>query len=269
MYQSNSIKRVCLLLLLVFTLIGPCTYSMAVEDFGGSKDISQDDQYFGDWVKQQRGMTSEQLNTASQTLSPITNIIGYAVGGVVVLLFASISLITVLDLLYISIPPIRGLLYTGGEASGGVGGMGMGGMGGFGSRGGYGMGMGGFGSRGGYGMGMGGMGMGASGGAQGGAKPRQWVSDEAVQCAAFMGTGQQQQQGEGMGMMGGMGGQQQQQQQSTGSVITMYLKKRVVFLVLLAVSAILLTSSALLGTGANLAQAGIKLINMLNGYIPH
>lgn len=251
MYQSNSIKRVCLLLLLVFTLIGPCTYSMAVEDFGGSKDTSQDDQYFGDWVKQQRGMTSEQLNTASQTLSPITNIIGYAVGGVVVLLFSSISLITVLDLLYISIPPIRGLLYTGGEASGGVGGMGMGG----------------FGSRGGYGMGMGGMGMGASGGAQGGAKPRQWVSDEAVQCAAFMGTGQQ--QGGGMGMMGGMGGQQQQQQQSTGSVITMYLKKRVVFLVLLAVSAILLTSSALLGTGANLAQAGIKLINMLNGYIPH
>lgn len=260
MYQGNSIKRVCLLFLLVFTLIGPCTYSMAVEDFGGSEDISQDDQYFGDWVKQQRGMTSEQLNTASQTLSPITNIIGYAVGGVVVLLFAFISLITVLDLLYISIPPIRGLLYTGGEASGGAGGMGMGGMGGFGSRGGY-------------GMGMGGMGMGAGGGAQGGTKPRQWVSDEAVQCAAFMGAGQQQ-QGGGMGMMGGMSmmggmGGQQQQQQSTGSVITMYLKKRVVFLVLLAISAILLTSSALLGTGANLAQAGIKLINMLNGYIPH
>lgn len=257
MYHCSAFKRLCMMFLLVLALTGPCTYVMAVEDFGNEGGISQDDQYFGDWIKQQRGMTSEQLNTASQTLSPLTNILGYAVGGCVVLLFASISLITALDLLYISVPPIRGLLYTGGDASGGAGG-GMGGMGGFGSRGGY-------------GMGMGGMGMGGAGGAQGGAKPRQFVSDEAVQCTALMGGGQQQQQGGfGMGGMGGFGmqSQQQQPQQTTGSVILMYLKKRVVFIVLLVISALLLTSSALLGTGVNLAQAGIKLINTLNGYIP-
>ena len=204
--------------------------------------ISPDDQDVGNWIKNQRGMTGEQLNKASVTLAPLTNMIGYAVGAIVVAVFSLVFLMTALDLLYIVFPPIRGLLYDGGgQQQGGMGG-GMGMMGG----------------------------MGAMGGQQA-QKPRQWISDEAVQCAALMGGGQQQQggMGGGMGMMGGMGAMgANQQEQSTKSVIGTYFKKRIFFMILLAVCAIVLTSSALLGTGVNLAQWGLKLINMVNGYIP-
>lgn len=40
------------------------------------QQISQDDQSVANWIKNQRGMTGEQLNKASQTLSPITNMLG-------------------------------------------------------------------------------------------------------------------------------------------------------------------------------------------------
>ena len=129
-------------------------------------------------------------------------------------------------------------------------------------------------------MGAGGMGMHGrfgmmGGGAQGGQQTRQWVSDEAVACAALLGGGAQAQgaMGGGMGMMGGyggMGGMQamganQQQAQSTKSVIGMYFKKRLFFLILLALCIIVLTSSALMNCGVNLAQWVLKIINMLNG----
>lgn len=203
--------------------------------------ISPDDQDVGNWIKNQRGMTGEQLNKASVTLAPLTNMIGYAVGAIVVAVFSLVFLMTALDLLYIVFPPLRGLLYDGGgQQQGGMGG-GMGMMGG----------------------------MGAMGGQQA-QKPRQWISDEAVQCAALMGGSQQQGgMGGGMRMMGGMGAMgANQQEQSTKSVIGTYFKKRIFFMILLAVCAIVLTSSALLGTGVNLAQWGLKLINMVNGYIP-
>ena len=109
------------------------------------------------------------------------------------------------------------------------------------------------------------MGMGGVGGAAGGsAKPTQWVSDEAVQCAALMGGSAPNQMGGPMGP----GMQQPNAQVNKGSVITAYFKKRAFFLVIIAVCVIILTSSALLGTGVNLAQWGIKLINIVNGYIP-
>ena len=216
---------------------------------GGS--VTEDDQEVGNWVSNKRGMTGEQLNEASENLSFVTNFIGYVVGGIVILIFAGLFLITALDLLYITFPPVRNLLYKAGtDGTGAYTGGGM---------------------AGGYGRGMMGMGMAGAGGAAGGTnKPTQWVSDEAVQCAALMGGSAQAQNGGGMmggGMYGGMQGQPQQQM-STKSVIGTYFRKRIFFMILLVLCVIILTSSALLGTGVNLALWGVRLIDMLNGYIP-
>lgn len=250
--RSIAIMLVCVITMGIMAYVPVLASSLedSVGGGGGSSldavTISPDDQAVGNWIKNQRGMTGEQLNKASVTLGPLTNMIGYAVGAIVVAVFSLVFLMTAIDLLYIVFPPIRGLLYDGGQQQGGMMGGGMG-------------------------MGMGRMGMGGMGGQQA-QKPRQWISDEAVQCAALMGGGQQQQggmMGGGMGMMGGMGGMGAgQQEQPTKSVIGTYFKKRIFFMILLAVCAIVLTSSALLGTGVNLAQWGLKLINMVNGYIP-
>lgn len=212
--------------------------------------ISEDDQDVANWIGNQRGFTSDQLEKASNTLSPITNMIGYVIGAIVALASIGIFLITSLDLLYIAFPPIRNLLYKAGtDGTGAYTGGGM---------------------AGGYGRGMMGMGMSGAGGAAGGTnRPTQWVSDEAVQCAALMGGSAQ--AANGAGMMGGMYGgmqNQAQQQQSTKSVIGTYFKKRIFFIILFVICTVVLTSSALMGTGANLAQWIIRIINMVNGYIP-
>lgn len=200
---------------------------------------SSNDNGVADFFKNHQSMTSDQLNKASETISPITNIFGYLIGGVIAFSSSAIFLITALDLLYISVPPIRGLLYSGGQSQGAS--MGM--SGGYGGRG--------------YGMGM--------QGSQSTSKGSQWVSDEAVQCSALIGGGSSQSMGMGgYGMQGGM----QQQQMSTKSVIMTYFKKRVFFIILFAICTIILTSSILLGTGVNIAQWGMKLIEILNNSIP-
>lgn len=269
MFKSENFTKGLVIGLAVFSLalVGTTTTSVSYreplsvyatnsleDNLGGTgntgssnSSISADDQAVGDWISGHRGMTGEQLQTASDTLSPITNAIGYLVGAIVVLIMVFASLITALDLLYISFPPVRNLLYKAGtDGTGAYTGGGM---------------------AGGYGRGFGGMMMGGAGGAAGGTnKPTQWVSDEAVTCAALIGGSAQSQAGVGMS---GFAGQQPQQQMSTKSVIGMYLKKRVFFLILLVVGIMVLTSSAIMGTGVNLAQWGIKLINMINGYIPN
>ena len=215
-----------------------------------SQTVSPEDKGVSDWLKNQKSMDPKHLEKASETMNPIVNLLGYVAGGIIVLTVAGVVVITALDLMYIAIPPIRNVLYKGGAA--GAGGM---------------MGAGGMGMHGRFGM--------MGGGAQGAQQPRQWVSDEAVACAALLGGGAQAQgaMGGGMGMMGGyggMGGMQamganQQQAQSTKSVIGMYFKKRLFFLILLALCIIVLTSSALMNCGVNLAQWILKIINMLNG----
>ena len=187
-----------------------------------------------DFFKNHQSMTSDQLNKASETISPITNIFGYLMGGIIALTSSAIFLITALDLLYISVPPIRGLLYSGGSSQS--------------------MGMGGYGMR---------RGMQKSSG-----KTSQWVSDEAVQCSALLGGSGGSTQSMGMGGYGMQGGMQQQQSGGTKSVILTYLKKRIFFIILFAVCTVILTSSILLGTGVNLAQWGMKLIEILNNSIP-
>lgn len=215
--------------------------------FGAISDeeLDPDDQGVADWLKGQEGLTGDQLQSASSTLSPITNLIGYITGGIIILAVAGVTAITALDILYIAVPPVRNVLYKAGtDGTGGY-------TGGFGA--------------GGYGRGMGGMAaMGAGGAAGGTKKPTQWVSDEAVACAALLGGSAQ----TGNNMMGGMGfGMQQQQQQTptTRSVIGVYFRKRIVFLLLLALCVIVLTSSAIMDCGVNLAEWFLKIVGMLNG----
>lgn len=217
--------------------------------FSGIKDqeIDPEDKGVSDWLKDQRGVTSKQLESASQTMSPITSIIGYISSAIIILIITGVVTITALDLMYIAIPPTRNFLYKAGTD----------GTGGF--TGGYGAG--------GYGR-MGGMSMGAGGAAGGSNKPTQWVSDEAVACAAMLGGSAQSAQG-GMGMGGpygamGMQGQQQQPEMKTKSVIAMYFKKKLFFMILLALCIVVLTSSAVMNCGVNLAEWFIKIVNMFN-----
>ena len=212
-----------------------------VSSFLNEGSVGSEDASVGNFIKNHRGATSEQMNTAAQALSPITNILGYLSGGVVAFIMAAIFFITALDLLYIAVPPVRQFLYTPGTD--GTGAMTAG-------RGGYGMG--------GYG------GMGGMGGQQQAKKPIQLISDEAVQCVALLGGSSTT---EGMGAMNRMGGgygSQPQAQMSKGSVIKTYFVKRAFFMVLLVICIIVLSSSVLLGTGVNLANWGIKLIDAFN-----
>lgn len=218
-------------------------------------EVDADDAAIGEWISGQRGMTSENLQSASQTLSPLSNIAGNIVGGLVVLAFIGMFLMTGVDLLYIAFPPIRNVLY---KADTGMnGGMGMMGGGRF-SR---------------YGGGMMGGGM-MNGGMMGGGQPQmehkpiQWISDEAVQCVAMMTMGGAQAQGMNPMQAGMMAQQAPTAAVSMRSTIASYFKKRVVFMVLLAICVIVLTSSALLGTGVNLALWLTKIINAVNSNIP-
>lgn len=201
--------------------------------------ISEDDKAVANWIKNQRGMTSDHLNIASRTLSPITNLVGYIIGGALVIMFCGIFVITSLDLVYISIPPLRNFLYKAGtDGTGAYTGGGM---------------------AGGYNRGMYGNSMAGAGGASGGSgKPTQWVSDEAVECASLIG---------GSARSTSMGTNGSGQEYSKKSVITLYFKKRIVVMIMLVITAIVLTSSALLGTGANISQWLLKVISLINNYI--
>lgn len=256
---------------LVMLLWGNCevasVYANGLEDtiettaeaglLDGVKDqtLSDSDKEFADFFKDQRGPTGEQMEKASKTLSPVLNLLGYISGGVVVFTTAAIFCITALDLCYLAIPPVRNILYKAGTDGTGAY---TGGMPG-----------------GGYGMGAGGMMRGGVGGAAGGTrKPTQWVSDEAIACAALLGgsaTTQPSMMGGGMGMgaMGGMGVAQAgpERQYPLRTVIGMYFKKRLMFMILFAVCIVVLTSSLLMNTGVNIANLILKLINMVNGKI--
>ena len=66
-----------------------------------------------DYISNKESFTGEQLAEADKKLSPITNLFGYFVGGGVIYIFGAVFVITILDLVYIVIPPLRGVLYKG------------------------------------------------------------------------------------------------------------------------------------------------------------
>lgn len=211
-----------------------------INEIGGQKVNGSDQGVIDFFNNNNFGASGENLNEASKMMAPVTNILGKLAGIAVILTITGVVVITSLDLLYIAIPPLRNILYKSGT-NGAGGAMGM---------------------------------TGAQMGGTGTKKPTQWVSDEAVACAALLG-GSASATPMGMGGMGGMGAmggmagmggpQQQNAGMTTKSVIFTYLKKRLFFLILLGLCVIVLTSSALMGTGVNLASWALKFITYING----
>lgn len=236
------------MLIMVMSLFICTSYSMNsfANELGGDSsnattegNSSGDDNALIDYINGQQGLTANNLNKANQTLTPFKSLIGNITGGILVLVFICVFAMTALDLLYITVPPLRGIMYKGDQ-----GGQ-MGGMPGMGMQGGYGM-------RSGYGM------QSQMGGQSAPTHSLQLISDEAKYCVMMLSGGGQQ------GMNTPMGMPQQQQPMPMKSVIGEYFKKRVIFMILLAVSAIVLTSSVLLGTGVNLAKYFLKILEMFN-----
>lgn len=283
-------RRMALMLLLMFTLtfISPL-FVLATslddlnaiqeqqEEYVDSSTTTETPTYENNVVEQQnnsaiadylRGytpVTTENMQFANETMSPVVKLIGNLTGCVMVFTTAAIFLVTALDLCYIGVPFTRAFLnpqYVSGVQSGGMpmgGGMGMGMRGGMGMMG-----------------GMGGM------GGQPGTMPehglrRKWVSDEAVNIvaqfasqpmgpnAAMGGMGGM----GGMGMMGGMGGMggQPMVPPPTKIVIFEYFKRRTVFLIIFAVASVLLLSSVFTDCGINIAALGVKIMDKINGKI--
>lgn len=237
----------------------------------GSQTGQSGDGAIEDYLRGYTPVTGENMQQAGTIASPIVSAIGTISGFIVMIVSAAIFMVTALDLCYIGLPFMRGLLnpsynMAGGAAMGG----GMPGMGGMG-----------------MGMGMGRMGMGGMGGMAGGAAPmgehglrRKWVSDEAVYCvqtyamgaaAPAMGGGMPGMGGMGMGMggmaggMGAMGGAQQQMPMK--SVIFEYLKKRSFFLIIFAIATVVLMSSLFTDCGLNLAALLTKVVNRFSGQV--
>lgn len=198
-----------------------------------------------DALKGYKAVDKEDVEQARKGSAWLTNLIGVAISFLIIATFAFIGLITALDVLYLSFPPVRGFLYTAGtDGTGGMSGMNMSGTNSIGSR--------------------------------------QWVSDEAVQIAAMLGgsaqaNGHGYPMGMGMGMrtrmgmgmpmggpMGMAGAQSPQEQQGGGRVaLGVYLQKRVVFLVLLGLATVLLFTSAFTDFGINVGGMLINVISVI------
>lgn len=201
------------------------------------------------------GVNSEAAEKASRIVSPAAKLINAGVATLLAAAALGIFAITALDLLYITLPPIRNLLYRGGQEQGGaamgggmMGGFGGGGFGGYGGGYGGGFGGGGFGNR----------GMGGSGGSSGGSFISRWISDEAVAAVGVLNGGAQSSGGMGgmggFGGFGGMGGMQQQEPPRMRSVLFDYMKKRVFFLVAFGLCAVLFSTTIFTDIGIKLGS---------------
>ena len=169
---------------------------------------------------------------------------GIVISTIILVTWAAIGIISVLDLLYLFVPVVRPYLYTAGTdgtgASTGMGGMGYGGM-------------------------MGGAQPAKSGSMLG----LQWISDEAVQVSAMLG-GSAQATGHAVGGMGyggmgmGMGMQNDATQKRGGKVVIVtYLRKRVVALVVFGIACVLLFTSAFTDFGMNIGGMLLQFLSFL------
>ena len=183
----------------------------------GGSSLNADDAAVGDIIRNHRGMTAEQMATASNALSPFTNFCGTVVGGAVALIYAGVFVITAADLLYISLPPLRPLLLKNQQGEG---------------------------------------------------SKLQLISDEAFSIVANGGNGGGSSSGGDM-MGGGFGAQPQSSGSGkSSSKIVAYFKARFVFMIFLVITTMVLTSSVIMGTGVNLAEWGLKLLQSFNDFIP-
>lgn len=203
----------------------------------GTGDESYDS--VSDVMRGYNAFDGEDMEKAKGIVSPIEDIIGTAIGVILLLTMLGVSVTTAIDLLFLGVPATRGILNPQMQQGGG-------------------------------------MPMGMSPGMQGGAQAgggHKFVSDEAVQALAMSGAGQQAGAqvggyGGGYGGYGGgyggapMGAQQQNQKQK--SPMSIYIRRRAFFLILLAIASTLLLSSLFLDCGLNIADLLYKVIDMLN-----
>ena len=183
----------------------------------GSSSLNADDAAIGDIIRNHRGMTAEQMATASNALSPFTNFCGTVVGGAVAIIYAGVFVITAADLLYIALPPLRSVLLKNRQDEG---------------------------------------------------SGLQLISDEAFSIVANGGNGGGANSGGDM-MGGGFGAQPQSSGSGkSSSKIVAYFKARFVFMIFLVIATMVLTSSVIMGTGVNLAEWGLKLLQSFNDFIP-
>lgn len=183
----------------------------------GSSSLNADDAAIGDIIRNHRGMTAEQMATASDALSPFTNFCGTVVGGAVAIIYAGVFVVTAADLLYISLPPLRPLLLKNQQGEG---------------------------------------------------SKLQLISDEALSIVANGGNGGGSSSGGDM-MGGGFGAQPQSSGSGkSSSKIVAYFKARFLFMIFLVITTMILTSSVIMGTGVNLAEWGLKLLQSFNDFIP-
>lgn len=183
----------------------------------GGSSLNADDAAIGDIIRNHRGMTAEQMATASDALSPFTNFCGTVVGGAVAIIYAGVFVVTAADLLYISLPPLRPLLLKNQQGEG---------------------------------------------------SKLQLISDEALSIVANGGNGGGSSSGGDM-MGGGFGAQPQSSGSGkSSSKIVAYFKARFLFMIFLVITTMVLTSSVIMGTGVNLAEWGLKLLQSFNDFIP-
>lgn len=183
----------------------------------GGSSLNADDAAIGDIIRNHRGMTAEQMATASNALSPFTNFCGKVVGGAIAIIYAGVFVITAADLLYISLPPLRPLLLKNQQGEG---------------------------------------------------SKLQLISDEALSIVANGGNGGGSSSGGDM-MGGGFGAQPQSSGSGKlSSKIVAYFKARFLFMIFLVITTMALTSSVIMGTGVNIAEWGLKLLQSFNDFIP-
>lgn len=180
-----------------------------------------------DFIKGYTPVTNENMANASQYASPIVTILGNLTGALLILGVGAIAFVTACDLLYISVPFLRGFLcppqgrrYVSDEAvacipqqGGGNGSVGA----------------------------SGGMNSGAFGGMNG------------MGGSSF---------GGGMG-----GSSNTQQEQKPKSIILSYFKSRLFFVVIFVVATIVLTSSLLLDCGINIGELVLRIVGTISNGI--
>ena len=257
--MNKFCRKVFLLLMMIISmssLMSFITYANSLDDLsnGNTTDNSQqyqqsqqttiNDSVMSDYLKGYSPVDDDAMQRASVFASPIVNLIGTLIGGIMMLLSAGIFLQTALDLTYISIPFMRSMLAPQASATGGapMGGMGMG-----------------------MGMGMHGMGMGGMQNQQ--ASPIGLkVTEDAINAVQAASAQQNTQSPMGGNMAMGMQQQQQQVQKPKPAIVT-YFYKRAVFLIFFAICATILMSSIFTDCGLNLAALIEKIMIKVNGSV--
>lgn len=213
-------------------------------DNSGSSDGLQlkenDDAGISNMLRNQHPVTKESLSHAQSGVAPIVRMISGFISLILVLLSVWIFAQSAIDLVYLVVPVSRGMLNPNMAAGGAT----MGAMGG-----GMGMGM---------GAGMGGAQVSGNGG-------KKWISDEAEQALNEGQAGSVGAANGAMGMNMGMGMGMAPQQNKPKNVLGIYLKKRVGFMILFAISLVVLFCTVPLTFGTTAANTLVAWVSNFLG----